>query len=130
MGLTGSVLVLGALVAAAATGGIGYGIYHDDPDEDIQTYLPIGLATFGTVIGLILCLCTMTVVSSAVVALFVCFAEDPAVLKKTHHEEFDMLVEAHPKFRNIGGNTSDYSDYGGGNESAPIKRVGDNSVSV
>merc|ERR1712083_1275409 len=97
---------------------------------DIRDNLPVALTVFGMIVGLILCLCTMTVVSSAIVSLFVCFAEDPATLKKTHHHEFETLVEAHPKFTEIGGNVSDYSDYGGGHESAPIKRVAENSVSV
>lgn len=134
--LTGSVLVLGALIAGIGTGavgyGIGYGFYHDDPDKDVADNLPLGLSGFGLVVGLILCLCTMTVVSSAIITLFVCFAEDPAVLKKTHHEEFEMLVEAHPKFADIGGNVSDYSDYGG-NESSPMKSKGkpdDEAVAV
>merc|ERR1719150_66936 len=105
------------MIASVATGAVGYGIgyafYHDDPDQDIQDYLPPALTVFGMIVGLILCLCTMTVVSSAIVSLFVCFAEDPATLKKTHHEEYEMLVDAHSKFSDIGGHVSDYSDQSG-----------------
>ena len=62
--LTGSVLFCGALLSAIITAAIGYGIgwifYNQDPDKEISEGIPVGLAVYGGVVGLILCICVLT----------------------------------------------------------------------
>merc|ERR1712087_812402 len=119
--LTGSVLMFGSLISAVATAAIGYGIgaafYGDYPDKDIRVTILSTLTVYGALAGLILCLCTLRVVESAIVSIFVCFAEAPAALHRNHIEEYETLVEAHSKFKTISEEVSEYSD-GGGNASA------------
>merc|ERR1712157_693594 len=86
-----------------------------------------GLAVYGGVVGLILCICTLTVVKSGIVTIFVCFFEDPATMRKNHAEEFETLVNAHPDFDRISESIpmddyeyDDYDDDDGVNESGPM----------
>eukprot|EP01083_Nonionella_stella_P002518 7236_1 len=118
--LTGSVLFAGSLMGAIVTAAVGFGIgwiyYHEDPDPDIRYGMPAALAVYGGVVGCILCICTLTVVKSGIVSLFVCYAEAPAVMRRNHPEEFDKLVSANAEFGKV-----DQDDAYGGNVSAPIK---------
>lgn len=131
--LTGSVLFCGSLLSAIVTAAIGYGIawifYNEDPDPEISNGIPVGLAVYGGVVGLILCICVLTVVKSGIVSLFVCFAEDPASLRRNHPEEFDTLVKAHPNFDNMAESVPNY-DYDGGNVSVPIKTTDNPSMDL
>ena len=127
--LTGSVLFCGSLLAAIITSAIGYGIgwifYNEDEDIEISQGIPIGLAVFGGFVGLILCICVLTVVKSGIVSIFVCFAEDPAMMKKNHSVEFDTLVKAHPNFDNMAQSVPNY-DY----DSVPIKTTNNSSAGI
>ena len=133
--LTGSVLFCGSLLAAIITAAVGYGIgwifYNEDPDKEISEGIPVGLAVYGGVVGLILCICVLTVVKSGIVSLFVCFAEDPASMKKNHPVEFDTLVQAHPNFDNMTESVANYDyDYDDGNVSAPIRTTNNTSAGI
>ena len=135
--LTGSVLFCGALLSAIITAAIGYGIgwifYNEDSDENIKYGLPAALAVYGGVVGLILCICTLTVVKSGIVSIFVCFAEEPAAMKNNHPQEFDKFVNAHPDLQNMAQSVPEYEDeddYGAGNVSAPIKNTNNTSLNV
>ena len=128
--LTGSVLFCGALLSAIITAAIGYGLgwifYNEDPDIEISQGIPIGLAVYGGVVGLILCICCLTVVKSGIVTIFTLFAEEPAAMKHNHPEEFDTLVQANPNF---GGMHQSIPDYEKEMEiAAPLKTTNNDSL--
>eukprot|EP01084_Bolivina_argentea_P076496 138649_1 len=130
--LTGSVLFCGSLLAAIVTAAVGYGIgwifYQNDKNMD---GVAAGLAVYGAVVGLILCICVLTVVKSGIVAIFTCFAEDPEAMNNNHPEEFATLVSSHPNFQNISDTVPSY-DYGGsyGTASVPMKQKDNTSLNV
>jgi len=103
--LTGMVLVAGAMVGGIVTAGCGAGIgyayyYTDDSISESDSIILVGsMAGYGFLIGFALTLTTLYVVRSAVVTLFVCFAEEPAALHQNRPEEFQRLAEARPYFR-------------------------------
>eukprot|EP01126_Amoeba_proteus_P016282 TRINITY_DN1750_c0_g1_i25.p2 TRINITY_DN1750_c0_g1~~TRINITY_DN1750_c0_g1_i25.p2 ORF type:complete len:173 (+),score=36.18 TRINITY_DN1750_c0_g1_i25:1223-1741(+) len=75
--LIGSVLFLGALLTAVVTGGVGYLLAF------FWGYDALTLFSVGIPIGLVMGLVTMQIVDSAVTCLFVCFADDPEILRDT-----------------------------------------------
>eukprot|EP00483_Globobulimina_turgida_P001561 UN01563 len=107
--LTGMTIVCGSLiggVVSSATGfAIGYIFYNDS--NDAYPTVPIALAIYGFFIGLVLCHCVLMVIASAVIALFVCYAEDPAAMNQNRPEEYNRLTQAKPVwsdvYRNHGG---------------------------
>ena len=60
-----------------------------------------GLAIYGALAGFVLCWMVLIVVRSAIVTLFVCFAEDPAVLYSNRKKDFDEIADVHPQFRQV-----------------------------
>merc|ERR1712154_329864 len=62
--------LIGGIVSAGVGFGIGYVFYHDE-DSDSYPSVPIALACYGFIIGLVFCYCVLMVVASAVIALFV-----------------------------------------------------------
>merc|ERR1712013_333220 len=116
--LTGIALGCGAMMGGVVSAGAGFAIgsvfYGDDDDEDVRTALPVGLALFGFVIGFILCRCVLQVIASAVIALFVCYAEDPASMFANRPEEYQRLLDAKPTWGDV------YTTYGG----ARVQQVG------
>merc|ERR1712154_565569 len=100
---------------------IGYLFYSGSDDEEVYPLIPIALAWFGFFIGLIFCSCVLMVLQSAVVTLFVCYAEDPASLNSNHPEEYQGLVAAKPEWANV------YRTYGGArgnvNANGPLMAV-------
>jgi len=116
--LTGIALVcgsmIGAVVSAIAGYVIGYAFYGNDDDEDVSTLLPVALAVGGFFVGLILCRCVLQVIASAVIALFVCYAEDPASMFANRPEEYQRLLDAKPAWGDV------YTTYGG----AQVQQVG------
>jgi len=107
--LTGMVLFAGAMIGGVVTaitgGGIGYVFYRDESDTVKVTVLPVMAAT-GFFIGLMLTMTTLYVVRSSVVALFVCFAEEPAALHDNRPEEYKRLTGAKPEFQEFHDNYS------------------------
>jgi len=107
--LTGMVLFAGAMIGGVVTaitgGGIGYVFYGNESDEVKVTVLPVMAAT-GFFIGLMLTMTTLYVVRSSVVALFVCFAEEPAALHDNRPEEYQRLTGAKPEFQEFHDNYS------------------------
>jgi len=55
------------------------------------------LAVLGFLIGYFMAFVMLKPVKSAVVALFVCYAEDPEALKQNHLDEYTRLTNAEPK---------------------------------
>merc|ERR1712242_108109 len=110
--LTGMVLFAGAMIGGVVTagvgGGVGYAFYSGNSDESVAYGVPAALAGTGFLIGLVLTMTTLYVVRSAVVTLFVCFAEEPAALHENRPEEFGRLTGAKPEF------TEYYDNYGTG----------------
>ena len=90
--------IIGGVVAGGCGYGIGYAFYGDDDDEDVRLWLPIGLAIYGFYCGLILCHCVLMVLHSAVIAIFVCYAEDPAALYENRINAYNQIVQAKPDF--------------------------------
>ena len=96
-------------MTAGCGGGIGYAFYYDNDDESVKYGIPGALAGTGFLIGIILTMTTLYVVRSSVVALFVCFAEEPAALHQNRPEEYQRLTGAKPEFQEF------YNTYGTGN---------------
>ncbi len=57
---------------------MGY-VFYSDADSSVYPLVPIALAVYGFFIGLVLCHCVLMVIASCVIALFVCYAEDPGL---------------------------------------------------
>jgi len=116
--LTGIALGCGSLIGGVVSAGAGYAIgaafYGNDDDEDVRTALPVALAVGGFFIGFILCRCMLQVIASAVIALFVCYAEDPASMFNNRPEEYQRLLDAKPTWGDV------YTTYGG----ARVQQVG------
>jgi len=93
--LTGLVIFAGALLGGIVSAAAGYllGLAFYD-DVTVQA----SLAGFGFLIGLIITMTVLYVVHSSVVAIFVCFAEDPAAMAQNRPEEFNRIVAARPAF--------------------------------
>jgi len=106
--------MMGGVVSAGVGYLIGYTFYNDDEDEDVREFLPVGLAVFGFFVGFILCRCILQVIASAVIALFVCYAEDPASMFANRPEEYQRLLDAKPTWGDV------YTTYGG----ARVQQVG------
>lgn len=78
---------LGAVVSCAAAVGVSVSIFtHDD---DVYYHYLLGF--MGFVLGYCVVAVILKVVASGVVAVFVCFAEDPAALKMNRPEAFNRL---------------------------------------
>ncbi|CAH0487325.1 unnamed protein product [Peronospora farinosa] len=103
--LISSVLAVGCLVAGAVSGVIGsawlYLTLRCTPDELAEN--PNQCQTFNVVvltfvacasIGYAMCTILSTILDSVVATIFVCFAEDPAALQRSHPDEHARLVES------------------------------------
>jgi len=114
--LTGMAIGCGAMIGgivSAATGFvIGYAFYGQSEDDEVYPTVPIALAIYGFFIGLVFCASVLMVIASSVIALFVCYAEDPATMSQNHPEDYQNLVNAKPEWADV------YRQYGGGNGNA------------
>ena len=106
--MSGLGLFAGNLCSMVVTGcaafGIAYGFYGEDPDKEISEGLVAGLTVYGCIVGFILCWMVLIVVRSAVVTLFVCFAEEPAILYANRREDFNKIADVRPQFKEIHDN--------------------------
>jgi len=89
------VLLLGSIVVGLLTCGLGVILSQLFSDwytgvDNIDAILAAG----GFVIGLFVCDVMMSVVSSVVAAVLVCFVEDPAALRNTHPDYHEYLLIA------------------------------------
>jgi len=89
--LTGFALICGALVGALITSIVGYVL--SSVFQNIPANMRIGYLIGGFVIGYFLCATVMMVVRSAVVGVFVCWAEDPSCMAQNRPDEFQLLSE-------------------------------------
>eukprot|EP01083_Nonionella_stella_P221722 791869_1 len=114
--LTGMAIGCGALIGGVVSAGVGFGIgylfYKDDTGNDTYPIIPIYLAIYGFLMGLVLCHCVLTVLASCVIALFVCYAEDPAAMNQNRPEEYNRITQAKPTWGDI------YRNHGGRNNVA------------
>mmetsp|Transcript_25368 Transcript_25368/g.30912 ORF Transcript_25368/g.30912 Transcript_25368/m.30912 type:complete len:459 (+) Transcript_25368:51-1427(+) len=93
--LTGMALFLGALVGLIVSGIVGYLVcwsIYDNGDDGFC----YGVGSIGGFLGLFLCFQVIYVTRSAIICLFVCWAEDPAALKQTHASEYAELTGVRP----------------------------------
>ncbi|KAG3014723.1 hypothetical protein PC128_g3028 [Phytophthora cactorum] len=102
--LISSVLAVGCLVVGTVSGVIGsawlYLTLRCTPDElaehpgECQTFNVV-LLTFVACssIGYAMCTIMSSILDSIVATIFVCFAEDPAALQRSHPDEHSRLVE-------------------------------------
>jgi len=93
--LTGFALACGATVGALVTGIVGYSLsmaFHN-----IKQDMRWGYGLIGFIIGFFLCLTVLQAVRSAVVSIFICWAEDPRQMQENHPEEAVHLTEAWAK---------------------------------
>lgn len=91
--LTGFAILSGALIGGLLCGTFGAVFARFVLDSGyMSTY-----AIFGFFIGFYLCLTVLHVVSSCVVALFVCYAEDPRSLECNHPPQFVKFQNARKK---------------------------------
>eukprot|EP01084_Bolivina_argentea_P263316 445623_1 len=97
--ITGIAIFCACLVSGLFTSVIAYGIgfiyYGQDTDININIYVVNDLAVYGGVIGLIMCLGILRNVRSAIIAMWVCFAEHPAFLERNRQMVFKKLIHSH-----------------------------------
>eukprot|EP01084_Bolivina_argentea_P172128 298185_1 len=94
-----------SLVVCAASGyGIAYSFYGNDPNEEISVNLLWYLTIYGAIVGFILCWLVLIVVRSAIITLFVCFAEEPQILFANRRDVYDELADVKPQFQEIHDN--------------------------
>eukprot|EP01083_Nonionella_stella_P237241 832439_1 len=98
--LTGMALFAGALISAVLCGLIGAGIAFSFYGSDNGDMI-IALGVYGAICGLVLTLLVLSTVQSAIICLFVCFAEEPAVLYQNRREEFKELADIKPEFQTV-----------------------------
>jgi len=89
------VLWMGVLLGGLVTGAAGYGLttlswafFH----EFVYPWAGFGV---GFAIGFVLCILAMQCLDSAIVATFVCFAEDKTVLQQRHPALYQRLMETY-----------------------------------
>ena len=99
--------LIALIVAALSSYGIAFAFYGDDEDEEIASDLVLGLAIYGAIAGFILCALVLGAVRSAIITLFVCWAEEPAVLYSHHQSDYNELADVREEFR---GNDSILAD--------------------
>lgn len=66
-----------------------------DQSSVLMSSILVGI--IGSIIGYMLCVTVLQVVRSSVVALFVCFAEDPNALSQNRPSQYKRLVETRPE---------------------------------
>jgi len=107
--LSNMVLAAGAFVGGVITfllgGFITLGLFSNYDDGEAVAYAVI-MAIVGFYIGYYFTLEFMYAVHSAIKAIFVCWAEDPAALKATHPKCYDLMATAWAKV--YGGSNGDY----------------------
>ncbi len=86
------VIALSCLFTGALTACVMIGITHLNKFEDTQEWG--AWAGIGAIVGFSLCLCAMVVVRSGVATIFVCFAEDPHVLRMTKRRWYVVITDA------------------------------------
>eukprot|EP01083_Nonionella_stella_P237240 832438_1 len=106
--ISGMALGAGSLVSGILCGLLGFGIgtAFYVSDSGVNDAMITGLATYGAVVGLIFTWLVLSNVRSAIICLFVCFAEEPAVLYQNRREDFDELAGVKDDFQQV------YEKYG------------------
>jgi hypothetical protein len=88
--LIGNVLMLACLIGGVLTAVLGgVMIYFLEHDYYIQ------MAIIGFIIGVVMVMMTQEVVESAVVAIFVCFAEEPKALQKNNPRLYNRFIHTY-----------------------------------
>ena len=84
-GIGGFVCVVAGAMFMRSNGGM---LYEEDPTR------AAALAFLGFVVGFYLCWTVLNTVGSCVVALFVCYAEDPNAMEVNHQSDYHKLLAA------------------------------------
>ena len=96
--LTGMALSCGAVLGLVVAGVIGYFVaFAFYQDTIFDPLLPIIAAIVGALLGYFAVVIILLVVASGVVAIFVCFAEDPAACAENRPEAYQKLTGADPR---------------------------------
>lgn len=113
--LSGKAMFMGNLIAFVLCGGISFAIaysYYWDlssvEDDVISVLFCVGLTLYGAIFGAILCSIVLSVVHSAVITLFVCFAEEPAIMEENHADDFNAIKEVRPDFGMVPGDAPEF----------------------
>ncbi|ETO01890.1 hypothetical protein RFI_35550, partial [Reticulomyxa filosa] len=85
---SGFALACGAIVAGLFTAFVAFSLAVVFWSGNDTNWI---FALLGFLIGYVLCTLVLGVIASAVVALFVCWAEDPQAMQQTHPSEFDEI---------------------------------------
>lgn len=103
--LSGKALFMGNLIAFLFCGAIGFLISYeyywdmDSVENDIlSVFFVVTLTLYGAIFGLILCSIVLQVVRSAIITLFICFAEEPAIMEENHADDFNAIKDVRPDF--------------------------------
>ena len=77
----------------------------------------------GGIFGFAISSIILRVVQSTIIALFVCFAEDPNALKENRPLQYDMLVSSKLELQRMGETGHTGIDEGSNNNESPYQKV-------
>mmetsp|Transcript_70607 Transcript_70607/g.63405 ORF Transcript_70607/g.63405 Transcript_70607/m.63405 type:complete len:504 (-) Transcript_70607:66-1577(-) len=100
--LSGLALTCGAVLGGVVSGIVGYLISQAFYPDNLG--YGIALAWAGFILGYYACVILLIVVASGVVAIFVCFAEDPAACAQNRPEAFAKLTGVSPTMQEMAQN--------------------------
>jgi len=89
--LTGFALLCGSFIGGIVCAIVAVLMAHNN--SSVQSYTT-AFGVIGFTIGFFLCMTILHVVRSAIVTLFVCYAEDPNALKVNHEQECNKFEQA------------------------------------
>merc|ERR1719474_1426060 len=112
--LSGLALICGAFLGFIVSGGVSVAISYAFYGEDDSIYLHLLLGIVGGFLGYCIVVIILMTVSSGVVAVFVCFAEDPAAGRQNRPEDYNRLVSSNETMREMA------ATYGGGGHTGAV----------
>ena len=102
--LSAKAMFMGNLIAFLLCGGISFAISYsyywdmDSVEDDVSSTFVAWLTLSGAIAGFCMCSMVLQVVRSAIITMFVCYAEEPAILGQNHPNDWNKIKDVKPDF--------------------------------